>query len=113
DFNELISTLFAAGPFYYYILDFYDMSISHFSDGFKEAHGIEPEEIESINEVLNLIHPNDLDFVAKAEEKAIDFILNHLGKEHCKEYKISYNFRFKTPSGAYHLYNHQGLVLTT
>src|SRR5690554_6688594 len=35
-----------------------------------------------------------------------------IGGDKVKEYKFSYNFRFKTASGDYQLYNHQSLILT-
>jgi len=113
DFNEIVSEAFAVGPFYYYIIDFYDLSISDISKGFKEAHGVDPEQIKSVNDILAFIHPDDLTIVLKAEEVAIDLIKNTIGVEKIKRYKFSYNFRFKTSSGDYQLYNHQSLILTT
>lgn len=113
NFDELISSVFAAGPFYFYIIDFFDMSISNISSGFKEAHGIEPENVKTINDILALVHPDDMDFVAKSEKRAFDFIYQSLGVEKITRYKESYNFRFKTADGSYQLYNHQSIILTT
>src|SRR5690554_4839952 len=113
NFNDIVSEVFAVGPFYYYMVDFYDLSISHISKGFKEAHGVDPDQIKSVNEILAFIHPDDLIIVIKAEEIASAFMKNTVGIEKIKEYKFSYNFRFKTASGNYQLYNHQSLILTT
>ncbi|GAB3659291.1 hypothetical protein GCM10028791_32680 [Echinicola sediminis] len=111
NFNEIVSSVFAAGPFYYYILDFYDFSITHISPEFQKIHGISPENIRTIDDVLALTHPDDMDFVAKAEETAIAFV-SQLGVEKFTQYKVSYNFRYTTSSGNYELFNHQALILT-
>lgn len=113
NFNDIISEVFAAGPFYYYMIDFYDFSISNISRGFKEAHGVDPDRIKSVNDILAFTHPDDMPLVVKAEETALAVMKEKVGMEKITEYKFSYNFRFKTASGEYQLYNHQSLGLTT
>lgn len=110
-FDEILSSVFAIGRFYYYIIDFFDMSISHISEGFVGAHGLNPECLKTINDILSLIHPDDIDFVAKAEKTSLNFMYQHLDPEKLTRYKASYNLRFKTPEG-YRLFNHQSLFLT-
>jgi DNA-binding CsgD family transcriptional regulator len=110
-FNEILSSIFATGLFYYYIIDFFDMTISHLSKGFAGTHGINPGSIKNINDILSLIHPDDIGFVSKAEKKACDFLYKEVGPEKLTRYKASYNFRFKTSDG-YRLFNHQALILT-
>lgn len=110
-FDEIVSAIFAAGPFYYYLIDFSNMQISNISSGFEELHGIAPGNIASIKDVLALIHPEDMDFVSKAEERAHLFIYEK-GLENLTRYKVSYNFRFQTADGGYRLFNHQSLVLS-
>ncbi len=112
NFDEILSSVFASGPFYFYVIDFFNMGVSNISKGFKEAHGIEPEEIKSITDILNLVHPDDMDHVAKAEKKAFDLIYNSIGVDKITRYKECYNFRFKTADGSYQLYNHQSIILT-
>lgn len=113
NFNQIVSAVFATGPFYYYIIDFYDFSISNISDGFKDAHGIDPENIRNINDILSLIHPDDINFVTKAEDLAFKYINEQIGLDKIKLYKFSYNFRFLNSFGSYDFYNHQSLILTT
>lgn len=112
NFDEIVSSVFTTGPFYYYIIDFFDLSISHLSSGFVGAHGLEVTRVKTINDILNLIHPDDMAFVSKAEKKTLDFIYGVLGAEKITSYKASYNFRFRTGDGSYSLYNHQSLILT-
>lgn len=112
NFDEIISSIFSTGPFYYYIIDFTDMSISHLSNGFEEIHSIPVEQIKTINDILSLMHPNDMDFVSQAEEKALHFIIDTIGAEKFTQYKGSYNFRLRVADGSYELFNHQALLLS-
>lgn len=111
-FDEIISSIFTNGPFYFYVIDFFDMGISQISSGFTPAHGIATDKVSTINDILQLVHPEDMPHVAAAEKKAFDIIYNSIGVDKITRYKISYNFRFKTADGTYQLYNHQSLILT-
>lgn len=42
-FDDLINSIFTVGPTYYYIIDFFDMKISHMSASVKDIHGVNPE----------------------------------------------------------------------
>lgn len=112
NFDEIISSVFSTGPCYHYIIDFYDMSITNMSAGFFDAHGVVPEEIKNINDILSLIHAEDIDFVSKAEKKTLGYIYDTLGPEKFTRYKASYNLRFRKADGSYGLFNHQSLILT-
>jgi DNA-binding CsgD family transcriptional regulator len=112
NFDDLVSAVFSVGPCYHYIVDFYDMSIANMSPGFFDAHGIPPQEIKNINDILSLIHAEDMDFVLKAEEKALGYMYNTLTTEKITRYKASYNLRFRKADGSYGLFNHQSLILT-
>jgi DNA-binding CsgD family transcriptional regulator len=110
--DELIASIFSNGPFYFYIVDFYDMKIKYMSPMVREIHGLDPE-IASFQDILDQIHPDDLAFVAKAEAAVWDILYNTLGSERNKKYKMSYCFRFRTSDGSYQLFNHQSLIITT
>lgn len=111
DPDEIVSSIFAMGPFYYYVITFTDMSVGEISANFGKLHGIRPSEVRHISDVLSLIHPDDMDFVVKAEERALAFI-GSLSLEKALRYKASYNHRFRTADGGYRLFNHQALVLS-
>lgn len=111
--KEIVSEIFSIGPFYYYLLNYFDSSISYLSNGFQEAHGVEPNQIQTASDILKFIHPDDLPAVVNTEEMAYTFLKETVGIEKIKEYKLSYNVRLKTSSGKYQLYNHQALVLST
>lgn len=110
-FDELTNSIISTGPFYFYVIDFFDMSLSHISPAIAEIHGFDPETV-SFNDILGAIHPEDVDFVTKAEALSTDFFYNKVGYEKMLNYKTSYSFRFRLKNGEYALFNHQSLMLS-
>lgn len=110
-FDEITSTIFSTGLFYYYIVDFYDMSLSNVSSPIKDIHGFEPKTV-TFNDILSTIHPDDIPFVSKVETTIADFFYNKIGKEKILQYKMNYSFRSRLKSGEYGLLNHQAILLT-
>ncbi len=110
-FDELTNSIISTGPFSFFIIDFFDMSLSNISPSFFEMHGLCPELL-SINKVLGVIHPDDLDFVVKAEAFLAHFFSEKIGREKLLSYKISYSYRACLENGTYVLMNHQALMLT-
>ena len=110
-FNELTNSIISTGPFYFYIIDFFDMSLSNISPVISQIHGFDSETV-TFNDILEAIHPDDIEFVAKAEAVATDFFYEKVGYEKMLHYKTSYNFRFRLKNGEYALFNHQSLMLS-
>lgn len=112
NFNAIINSLISLGPFYFYVVDFFDMSLSHVSSSINEIHGFNPGTV-TFNDIIGTIHPEDMEFVAKAEEANLNFIYQIIGKEHITNYKSCYSFRSRMKDGTYCMLNHQAIVLTT
>jgi DNA-binding CsgD family transcriptional regulator len=110
-FGNIISNIVSLGPYYSYVIDFYDGSISHVSSSIQDIIGFDPETV-TLDDIINNIHPNDMDFVAKAEEDSINFLFNTIGKEHALHYKANYSFRSKMKNGEFAMLNHQAILLT-
>ncbi|HKO76820.1 MAG TPA: LuxR C-terminal-related transcriptional regulator [Flavobacterium sp.] len=110
-FEELTNSIISTGPFYFYVIDFFDISLSHICPTITEAHGFDPETV-CFNDILGAIHPDDVDFVTKAEAITLDFFYKKIGYEKMLSYKVSYCFRFRLKNGEYALFNHQSLMLT-
>ncbi|MCW8981182.1 MULTISPECIES: LuxR C-terminal-related transcriptional regulator [Altibacter] len=111
NFEKIIGSLISTGPFYYYVIDFYDMSLSNVSEAIEEIHGFDPKTV-TFNDILDTIHPDDMDFVAKAEAANIEFLFKTLGVDKVLQYKSCFSFRSKMKNGEYALLNHQALILT-
>lgn len=110
-FDDLANSIISTGPFSFYIIDFFDMSLSHISPSLSEMHGFDPNTL-TFNDVLGAIHPEDIDFVIKAEAFLTKFFYENVGREKLLNYKISYSHRCRLENGEYVLFNHQALMLT-
>lgn len=110
-FDEIISSLVSLGTFYFYVIDFSDLSLSHVSPSITDIHGFDPKTV-TFDDILKTIHPDDMEFVAKAENTCIKFIQEKIGIEKILQYKMNYSFRSRMKNGEYCLLNHQALVLT-
>jgi DNA-binding NarL/FixJ family response regulator len=110
-FDDLTNSIISTGPFYYYIIDFHDMSISNVSASINEIHGFDHETV-TFNDILSIGHPDDTDFVVKAEAAVSDFFYKNIGAEKLLKYKVNYCLRGKLKNGEYALFNHQAIMLT-
>ncbi|PKB16660.1 LuxR C-terminal-related transcriptional regulator [Flavobacterium sp. 5] len=111
NFDKIINSLISVGPFYFYIIDFCDMSLSNVSPYISEIHGFNSETV-TFDDILNTIHPDDMEFVSKAEATYFEFLYNKLGKENTLNYKANYSFRSRMKNGEYCMLNHQSIILT-
>lgn len=111
ELHKLIASIISVGPFYSYVIDFFDMSLSNVVGEVESIHGIDKSNL-TLDQVFSHIHPDDVAFVSSAEKKLGDYFYNELKPEELLNYKLSYNFRMKMKDGSYKLVNHQALVLT-
>lgn len=110
-FDDLTNSIISTGPFYYYVIDFFDMSVSHVSPSITDFHEFGPDNV-SFNDILGTMHPDDIEFVTKAEAAVANFFYTNIDREKLLKYKISYNLRGRLKSGEHVLCNHQALMLT-
>jgi len=109
--DQMISSAFCSGPFYYYVIDFNSMGLSHVSPSIRDIHRLDPQSV-TFQDILDQIHPDDMEFVSRAEERCIDIVFRKTPPEKRKNYKKSYCCRFKTADGSYRLFNHQAIMLS-
>ncbi len=110
-FEDITSKIISLGPFYYYIVDFFDMSLSHVSQSILEIHGLNPEQV-TFQDILGTIHPEDIPYVQNTERAIADFYYSKLTPEQLLKYKMNYSFRSRMADGTYALLNHQAILLT-
>lgn len=106
--ERIIGEMFAIGEFYYYVLNLTNSTISHHHENILKLHGLK-EYPQSLKEIIDLTHPDDIEFVMKAEQKVIEKMME-IGKEHQLHLKSSYCFRMKTAEGNYELFHHQAIL---
>ena len=110
--DDLVSSIFSNGPFYHYVFDLFDLELLYVSPQVEQMHDLDLETI-TFQGILDQIHPDDMEFVARAEATAIRLFQEKIGMHKVSDYKISYCFRFRVRGGSYRLFNHQSVVLTT
>ncbi len=106
--EKVIGEIFAPGKFYYYIINFADSTIFNHHENILKIHGLQKYPTH-LKEIIDLIHPDDLEFVMDAERMSIEKMKEINGFDFQQELKTSYCFRMKTPDGNYQLFNHQAL----
>lgn len=103
-----IGEIFAPGKSYYYFINFADSTICDHHKDILKIHGLNKYPIH-LKEIIDLIHPDDLEFVMEAERMSIEKIKEINGFDYQQELKTSYCFRMRTPKGNYELFHHQAL----
>lgn len=108
--NESVAAIFCPGPFCYFVIDFYDMSIVSSSANLRDLVDVQGEI--TLNSIIATIHPDDMQFVAIAEKACIDYLYKKIGNNKQQKYKLNYCFRAKHPDGSYRMLSRQGIILT-
>jgi DNA-binding CsgD family transcriptional regulator len=111
DIIDQVASLFAAGSYYYYILNFTNLEMEFVHQGIKNVLGIQPNEF-SINKLFQLMHPEDLAKMHEKEKKATDFLFNNIPNEDVPLYKVVYLMRLRNSNGNYKTILHQVKALT-
>jgi len=106
--EQIIGEVFAPGKFYYYVINFADSTISHHHENILKMHGLSKYPVH-LKDIIDLIHPDDLEFVMEAERMSIEKMKQINGFDYQQELKTSYCFRMRTPEGNYGLFHHQAL----
>lgn len=106
--ERVIGEMFAIGEFYYYVLNLTNSTISHHHENILKLHGLSKYP-QNLKEIIDLTHPDDIEFVMRAEQKVVEKIME-IGREHQLHLKSSYCFRMKTAAGNYELFHHQAIL---
>lgn len=105
--QNIIGDVFALGEYYYYVINVFDSTVINFHPDILKIHGLKKYP-KHLSEIINLIHPDDIQFVVDAESKTLEKI-KEIGFEHQLNLKCSYCFRMKTENGNYEMFHHQSI----
>ena len=111
DFNRKLSVFFCPGPFYSYVFDFAQFKFSKVSDSYQHIIGLDPETL-TMDLFLSRIHPEDLDFFSRCEQRIGKFLFEEIDTHQILDYKVSYCFRIRISDGTYRLFLHQAMGVT-
>jgi DNA-binding CsgD family transcriptional regulator len=106
--EQILGEMFAIGEFYYYAINLTNSTISHQHPNLLKLHGLKKYP-ENLKEIIDLTHPDDIEFIIKAEQKVVQKMME-IGREHQLYLKASYCFRMKTAAGNYELFHHQAVL---
>ncbi|MCA6068313.1 helix-turn-helix transcriptional regulator [Chryseobacterium sp. RG1] len=106
--EKLIADMFSVGRFYYYVLNITDSTLTNHHENILAMHGLKKYPLH-LKEVLDLVHPDDMDFVMEAERMCLEKMLEIDGFAYQQELKSSYCFRMKTEKGNYEMFHHQAI----
>ncbi|MPT32071.1 MAG: LuxR family transcriptional regulator [Chryseobacterium sp.] len=106
--ERLISDMFSVGKFYYYVINIADSTLTNHHENMLAMHGLKKFP-RHLSEVLDLVHPDDLNFVIAAEKMCLEKMLEIDGFAYQQELKSSYCFRMKTETGKYQMFHHQAI----
>ncbi|WP_233244058.1 PAS domain-containing protein [Tamlana fucoidanivorans] len=111
DLVNQMASIFAAGNFYYLIMNFEISELECVSEGTKAVLGIEPNAL-SLKTFLDLVHPEDLNKMREKELASLNFKLNEIAKKEITKYKTVYLLRIKCKNGGYKTVLHQSKALS-
>lgn len=106
--GKYIADILALGPFYHYVINIPDYSLSHISERTLDIHGL-ADYPTTLQNIMDLIHPDDLGFVVDAERATLEK-LKEIGFRYQLSLKTSYCFRMRIADGSYHLFHHQAII---
>ncbi|MFD1772093.1 helix-turn-helix transcriptional regulator [Sphingobacterium suaedae] len=106
---DLLADFLFTGSYYYYTIDILGQALSNQHRNILQVHGL-TEMPQTLNEVIDLVHPDDMDFVIRAEEAAHRYILS-IGIQHIQSLKCCYCFRMRVGDGTYRLFHHQSISI--
>lgn len=106
--ENIIGEMFALGEFYYYVINIGNSTLSNHHPNILKMHGIKNYP-DNLDEIIDLIHPDDLDFVMNAERMCLEKMKEIDGFKYQQQLKSSYCFRMRTAKGNYEMFHHQAL----
>ncbi|MGV6946901.1 helix-turn-helix domain-containing protein [Sphingobacterium kyonggiense] len=107
DIGKYLADILTVGPYYYYIINVKNYELSNIHAQLSHIHGFTQPPIQ-LNEIIDLIHPDDLEFVQLAEKKSIERIITDYS-DSILNWKSSYCFRMRVADSTYHLFHHQAV----
>ncbi len=106
-----IANLFAPGRSFYYVMNMHNLEIDHISISVQNFIGKKPELI-SMNDLLALALPTEIEALQLKEKVIKDFFLNYLKPEEIMDYKVIYTYQLRDFKGNVRTMLHQATALS-
>ncbi|MDT0690012.1 helix-turn-helix transcriptional regulator [Salegentibacter sp. F188] len=89
---ERMAALFAPGESYFYILNMHNLELDYISPSVEKFAGISPENL-TMDELLKLALPEEIEKLEKKELVIKDFFCHYLTPSELTKYKIIYSYK--------------------
>lgn len=109
--NELISTIFNPGKFFYLLINFFDLRLEYVHHTIEELLGVKAEGFSTLPDLFKVIHPDDVPQIQLKEEAAGVFYYKRVPNK-IPLYKSTYTVRFSDNNGKYKNFLVQNIALT-
>jgi DNA-binding CsgD family transcriptional regulator len=108
--TDIIASLFCPGEFYYFILNFFDVTFEYVSPDVMKVVGCRPEDY-NFGVIFDKVHPDDSNSMRLKEGIASNFFYKQISPNKIPFYKSTYTFRIKNPNGGWKTILHQSIAL--
>lgn len=102
--------LFSLGPFYFYVLNFHDLTVDYAHHTTQDLLGIPPEDF-SMETLLSKLPEEELKELHLKEALAADFLNNKISKNDLLNYKAVYFFKVFNADGELRTFLHQATTI--
>jgi len=110
--SDIIASVFAPGPCYYYIFNFFNHQFEYVHPNIREVLGYEPEDFD-LDFWFTIMDADDVQRMKRKEAAASEFLFKTIPFEKITDYKVSYSFRLKTKDHKTKMILHQVITLVT
>jgi hypothetical protein len=110
-FQKQLSCLFFPGPSFNWVLNYTTKEFELVSPGVENIFGVSQEDFR-VKRILEIIHPDDIDYLFHCLNLIIRFYTKYIPAEEKFFYKASFHYRAKHISGEYREFLDQHVVLS-
>ncbi len=112
DLKNLLGKVISVGPYYYYTLDFSEypnVNMENKNSTISDFFNIPLEEF-NLSVLMSRIHPDDINFIQKAEELSFR-AAESIYQKNIFNFKNGYCFRIRDKNEEYRIIHHQSMLL--
>lgn len=107
---DQVAHFFSAGNYFYYVFNFATLKMDFVHENVYSMTGIKAKDL-SLESMLSIYHPTDLDHMQEKEAAALNFLLNKITPEQLPHYKVVYLIRYLLKNGTVKHILHQAKTI--
>ncbi len=108
--NKTLLNYYSPGPSFQYIFDIPSRTLDWVSQNVENILPVNSETF-TIEDYVDLIHEDDMDYFARCEKNSGFFLFNHIDKSEIPFYKVCYQLRMNDHSESHKLFLRQSIAI--